>query len=103
MRPNRLIVDCQAQANDALCNFNIFPTGKNLKAAITILLLLFQLAAIGQDKAVFKKIPLDSMGITAYKLFPTIEGAALISSSVGLWRMKGRDMAGPEVINGPIY
>jgi len=72
------------------------------KLIITAIILFAQLETIGQKKVVFKKVPLDSLGIKTYEVFPTIEGAALITSSIGLWRMKGSNLTSPEFTNGVI-
>ena len=61
------------------------------------------LSLFAQNEAVFKKIPLDSLGITIYHVFPMMEGSTLITSSVGIWNMKGRDMQGPDIIDDVIY
>ncbi len=42
------------------------------KVIIMVILFIAQLAAVGQNNAVFRKIPLDSMGIATYEVFPTI-------------------------------
>jgi len=70
---------------------------------IVIVLMGAGLSLFAQNEAIFKKIPLDSAGVKVYQVYPTIEGSAFITSSIGLWSMKGRQLNGPEVMNDVIY
>ena len=65
---------------------------------VAALLFIGQLLS-AQQTSVFKRIPLDSIGVKVYQVYPTIEGGVIFTSSIGLWSMKGRQMHGPEMIS----
>lgn len=45
----------------------------------------------------FKKIPLDSMGVRCYEMLCAKDGSLLLTSSIGIWRLQGREVDGPSV------
>ena len=51
----------------------------------------------------FKRFPFDSIGITPYELYVTKEGVTHMTSSIGMWRLKGRELSGPSISNGIMY
>jgi two-component sensor histidine kinase len=50
-----------------------------------------------QHEPLFKKLPLDSMGIRCYEILCTKGGSIRLTTSIGMWKLKGRQMdwAGP--------
>lgn len=52
----------------------------------------------GQQASIFKKIPLDSIGIKVYQVYPTLEGSTIITSSRGLWVFHGGVLKSPPNI-----
>ena len=47
-----------------------------------------------QKKAIFRKLPLDSLGVRAYEMLALHNGSTLFTSSSGMWRLKGHDLFG---------
>lgn len=70
-------------------------------ASLSMTLILTKLVA--QDTALFKHISFKSLGVNLYQLFPAKEGAVWITSSAGLWRIKGSEITGPVVSDGRLY
>ncbi len=60
----------------------------------------FHCLAIGQY---FKRFAFDSLGITPYELYVTKEGVTHMTSSIGMWRLKGRTFSGPSISTGIMY
>ncbi|MBK8494165.1 MAG: hypothetical protein IPL50_03465 [Chitinophagaceae bacterium] len=58
-----------------------------------LVFMLFTTCAYAQQEPLFKKAPLDSLGIRSYELLSTKGGSIRIISSVGLWRLKGRELS----------
>ncbi len=50
-----------------------------------------------QEEPLFKRCPLDSIGVKFYEILCTKGGSAVITSSGGMWRLKGRQIDGPSV------
>jgi hypothetical protein len=60
--------------------------------------MLFPLCIYAQGEPLFKRYPLDSiLGVRCYELLCTKGGNAVISSSIGMWKLKGRQIDGPSV------
>ncbi|HEY6977130.1 MAG TPA: histidine kinase, partial [Chitinophagaceae bacterium] len=51
----------------------------------------------------FKQFAFDSMGIKLYELYTTKEGVTHVTSSIGIWKLKGHQFDGPEVGTGIMY
>ncbi len=78
-----------------------FKTKMMLRKTILLLLgITLNCIAIGQY---FKRFPFDSLGITPYELYVTKEGVTHMTSSIGMWRLKGRQFSGPSISNGIMY
>ncbi len=58
---------------------------------------------LGQEKFNFKTINFDSLGVTPYQLYTTREGVTWITSSAGLWRIRGSEINGPLIHTGILY
>ena len=58
---------------------------------------------VAQQKTLFKRFALDSMGIIPYELYPTKEGLIQMTSSVGIWKLKGNIFDGPSIGTGIMY
>lgn len=56
-----------------------------------------------QQNPVFHSFPFDSLGIKLYELYTTKEGVTHITSSIGIWKLKGHQLDGPSVGDGIQY
>src|SRR5947208_8747921 len=70
---------------------------------LTFLLLFTTSSVLAQHKSLFKRFPIDSMGIIPYELYPTLEGATVMTSSIGIWTLIGRQFDGPQMGSGIMY
>ena len=69
----------------------------------TILLLLNLVIFYNCFGQFFIRFPIDSMGVTPYELYTTIEGVTHLTSSFGEWRIRGRHIDGPSIGTGVMY
>lgn len=66
-------------------------------------LFFWPVLVFGQEKFSFRSINFDSLGVTPYQLYTTREGVTWISSSAGLWRIRGSEINGPLIHTGILY
>lgn len=74
-----------------------------LSSIILAALFFWPVLVFGQEKFSFKSINFDSLGVTPYQLYTTREGVTWISSSAGLWRIRGSEINGPLIHTGILY
>ena len=58
---------------------------------------------LSQQKSFFNEIAFDSMNVKLYELCTTIEGVTQMTSSIGIWKLKGHQFDGPSVGTGVLY
>ena len=74
-----------------------------LKRISLIITCVFVYQKTNSQESLFKSFPFDSMGIVPYQLYTTIEGVTHMTSSIGIWKLKGHQFDGPAVSNGRLY
>jgi anti-sigma regulatory factor (Ser/Thr protein kinase) len=73
------------------------------KIGLTIICWIIFNKASNSQEPLFKNFPLDSMSIIPYELYTTMEGVTHMTSSIGIWKLKGHQFDGPAVSNGRMY
>jgi len=73
-------------------------------SVLLILMLVFQATiCFAQQKSLFREMAFDSMGVKMYELYTTLEGVSHMTSSIGIWKLKGHLLDGPSVGTGVLY
>jgi hypothetical protein len=76
---------------------------RKIQNLLILILVLPATICLAQQKSLFKEMAFDSLGVKVYELCTTIEGVTHMTSSVGLWKLKGHQFGGPAVGTGTLY